>query len=109
MRRLARPLVPYLTRKQGTQQGIARRGEADILRELDRHLASLARLLDGADFLVGNALTLPDIAVVSRLDCVAGSSRGMAAIGKQPAVFAWMESGERSEEHTSELKSIMCN
>lgn len=91
MRRLARPLVPYLTRKQGTQQGLARRSEADILSELDRHLAALARLLDGTDFLVAGTLTLADIAVVSQLDCVAGSGRGLAAIGKQPAVAAWME------------------
>lgn len=91
MRRLARPLVPYLTRKQGTQQGLARRTEADILRELDRHLAALANLLERNDFLVANSPTLADIAVVSQLDCVAGSGRGLEAIARQPTVVAWME------------------
>jgi glutathione S-transferase len=91
MRRLARPLVPYLTRKQGTQQGLARRTEVDILRELDRHLAALANLLEGNDFLVANSLTLADIAVVAQLDCVAGSGRGLSAIGRQLTVAAWME------------------
>ncbi|WP_182913803.1 glutathione S-transferase family protein [Sphingobium terrigena] len=91
MRRLARPLVPFLTRKQGVQQGLARRTEADILRELDRHLAALAQLLNGADYLVAGALTLADIAVVSQLECVAGSGKGLAAVGRQPAVVAWME------------------
>jgi glutathione S-transferase len=91
MRRLAHPLVPYLTRKQGIQQGLARRTEVDILRELDRHLAALASLLEGTDFLVANSLTLADIAVVSQLDCVAGSGRGLAAIARQPTVAAWME------------------
>lgn len=91
MRRLARPLVPYLTRKQGMQQGLARRTEADILSELARHLSALAQLLEGADYLVSDQLTLADIAVVSQLDCVAGSGKGLAAIRKQPVVVAWME------------------
>ncbi|HUD93491.1 glutathione S-transferase family protein [Sphingobium sp.] len=91
MRRLARPLVPFLTRKQGVQQGLARRTEADILSELDRHLAALAQLLVGTDYLVAGTLTLADIAIVSQLDCVAGSGKGLAAVGRQPAVVAWME------------------
>jgi len=91
MRRLARPLVPYLTRKQGTQQGLARRREADILGELTRHARSLGALLEGKAFLIGEMLTLADIAVVSQLECVAGSGRGMDVLRAEPALLPWME------------------
>lgn len=92
MRRVGRLVVPYLTRKQGMQQGIARRGEADILRELGRHLASLDALLAGRNsFLLGDVLTLADIAVVAQLECVAGSTPGHAALCQKRAVTAWME------------------
>jgi glutathione S-transferase len=90
-RLLMRPLVPYLTRRQGMQQGLARRTEAEILSELDRHIGALAQRLDGTDYLVAGTLTLADIAVVSQLGCVAGSGQGLAAIRRQPAVVAWME------------------
>jgi glutathione S-transferase len=91
MRRIARPLVPYLTRKQGTAQGLARRSEADILGELKRHARALDALLDGRQFLVGDNLTLADIAVVSQLECVAGSGRGMDVLRGEPALLPWME------------------
>ena len=91
MRRIARPLVPYLTRKQGTAQGLARRSEADILGELKRHARALDALLDGRQFLVGDNLTLADIAVVSQLGCVAGSGRGMDVLRGEPALLPWME------------------
>ncbi|MFA7597528.1 MAG: glutathione S-transferase domain-containing protein, partial [Novosphingobium sp.] len=91
MRRIARPLVPYLTRKQGTGQGLARRSEADILEELKRHARALGALLDGRDFLVGESLTLADIAVVSQLECVAGSGRGLDVLRSEPAILPWME------------------
>ncbi|QGP80487.1 glutathione S-transferase family protein [Sphingobium sp. CAP-1] len=91
MRRVARPLVPYLTRKQGTAQGLARRSEADILAELKRHARTLGTLLDDRDFLVGESLTLADIAVVSQLECVAGSGHGLDLLRTVPAILPWME------------------
>lgn len=97
MRRIARPLVPYLTRKQGTGQGLARRSEADILEELKRHARALGALLDGRDFLVGESLTLADIAV-SQLECVAGSGRGLDVLRSEPAILPWMERVEALTE-----------
>lgn len=91
MRRIARPLVPYLTRKQGTAQGLARRSEADILGELQRHAQALGAMLEGRAFLVGDMLTLADIAIVSQLECVAGSGRGMDVLRGEPALLPWME------------------
>ncbi len=91
MQKLARPLVPYLTKKQGTNQGLAKRSEADILKELTRHIASLEAMLDqGQQYLVGDALSLADISVLAQLECIAGSSKGLPIIENSPNVLAWM-------------------
>lgn len=94
MKRAARPLVPYLTKKQGTNQGLAKRTESQILSELTRHIESLDAILENNSFLVGKQLTLADIAVVSQLECVAGSSKGWPIIENSPRVTSWMKSIE---------------
>lgn len=90
IRRLARPMVPYLTRKQGMAQGLARRDEADILRELQRHLDAVDRLLEPRRFLIGATLSLADIAVYCQLACVAGSTKGADAIASSSRIPGWM-------------------
>tara|TARA_R110001592_G_scaffold283457_1_gene551378 strand:- start:23733 stop:24440 length:708 start_codon:yes stop_codon:yes gene_type:complete len=92
MQRLARPLVPYLTRKQGSLQGLAKRSEADILTELTRHITSLENMLNNnGDYLVGESLSLADISVLAQIECLAGSSKGLPIINKAPKLNAWME------------------
>jgi glutathione S-transferase len=96
MRVLGRPVVPYLTRKAGMEQGLARRDEAAILRELHRHVSALAALLDGGPgYLVGDRLTLADISVVAQLECVAGSTQGLALLREFSQVMRWIERIER--------------
>ncbi|WP_373080341.1 glutathione S-transferase family protein [Zhongshania sp.] len=98
MRRLARPLVPYLTRKQGTLQGLAKRSEADILTELARHITSLEAILNSnGDYLVGDSLSLADISVLAQCECIAGSSKGLPLIEQAPKLMTWMQ---RIEEQT---------
>jgi glutathione S-transferase len=92
MRVLGRPVVPYLTRKAGMEQGLARRDETAILRELHRHVSALAALLDGGSgYLVGDRLTLADISVVAQLECVAGSTQGLALLREFSQVMGWIE------------------
>jgi glutathione S-transferase len=92
MRRLGRPLVAYLTRTQSAQQGISRRSMPDILRELRRHIASIDELVSASGgYLVGGCLSLADIAVLSQIECIAGSVHGLAAVREKPQVVAWME------------------
>lgn len=94
MKRAARPLVPYLTKKQGTNQGLAKRSESQILNELTRHIESLEAMLESNNFLVGLQLSLADIAVVSQLECIAGSSKGLPIIENSPRVASWMQTVE---------------
>jgi glutathione S-transferase len=50
----------------------------------------VASLLDGRDYLVGDALTLADISVFAQLFCIRGASEGAVAIEKEPSVVSWM-------------------
>lgn len=97
MKIIGRPVVPFLTGKQGSNQGIAKRSESDILTELTRHISSLDALLADNPFLIGKELTLADISVVSQLECIAGSTKGLAIIESSQRVSAWIE---RVEEQT---------
>lgn len=91
MAKLLRPIVPMLTRKAGMAQGLARRSEAAILAELQRHIDAIAALLENNDYLVGNQLTLADISVLAQLECVAGSGKGLAVMQTQAALMQWIE------------------
>jgi glutathione S-transferase len=89
-RALAKVILPRVLRAQLRQQGIGRKPIAAVLADLERHLRAVATLLDGRDFLVGDALTLADIAVFAQLFCIRGTAEGAVAIEKEPSVVSWM-------------------
>lgn len=67
-----------------------------MLTEVGRHLDAIAALLDGRDYLVGNALTLADIAVFAQVFAIGDSTEGGAEIAKRAAVVAFMERVDRA-------------
>ena len=89
-RALALRLLPRHFAAQLRQQGIGRKPLAAVLTDLERHVGALASLLESHDFLVGDALTLADIAVFTQLFCIRATQEGAAAIEKQPRVVHWM-------------------
>ncbi len=89
-RALAKFILPRTLGAQLRGQGIGRKPIATVLADLERHVRAVATLLDGRDFLVGDALTLADISVFAQLFCIRGSSEGAVAIEKEPSVVRWM-------------------
>ncbi len=89
-RALARAILPRIFSAQLRQQGIGRKPIAAVLADLERHVRAVATLLDGRDFLVGDALTLADISVFVQLFCIRGSAEGAVAVEKEPGVVRWM-------------------
>ena len=89
-RALAARILPRIFAWQLRQQGIGRKSTAAVLADLERHLSAVATLLDGREFLVGDALTLADISVFAQLFCIRGSSEGAVVIEKEPTVVSWM-------------------
>jgi glutathione S-transferase len=90
MRALAPWILPRVFRAQLRQQGIGRKSAAAVLADVERHVGAVARLLDGRDWLIGDALTLADLSVFVQLFCIRGSDEGAALIEKEPAVVRWM-------------------
>ena len=58
----------------------------------------LAQWLEGQDWLVGDALTLADIAVAAQVECIVGAAEGQAAMAKTPAVAAWLARVDRATQ-----------
>jgi len=95
-RSLAPVLVPRALRKRAVPQGVGRKPRELVLRELDRHLDALAAMLAGGEWLVGERLSLADIAVASQLTAIAGAKEGEEALGRRPEVRAWVARVDRT-------------
>ncbi|NHV25903.1 glutathione S-transferase family protein [Burkholderia sp. D-99] len=70
-------------------QGLGRKTPEQIVADVRRHLKAVAALLDHGKFLVGNALTLADIAVLAQLNCLLYAQEVRDAIESFPQIAAW--------------------
>jgi glutathione S-transferase len=95
-RRVASPLLPVLLRRQTAAQGVGRKPSAMVDRDVERHVEALAGLLGEREWLVGQRLSLADIAVFAQLACIRAADEGAKAVERAPAVAAWMERVERA-------------
>jgi glutathione S-transferase len=98
VRALTTPLVPKLIGRQLNSQGLGRKSLDTVLGDLDRHLDALAGWLDDAPWLVGDRLSLADIAVYSQLHCIDGTSEGSERIRARRPLATWMESVARATD-----------
>ncbi len=90
IKRIAKVAVPKAMLKTTQAQGIGRKPLENIKRDLERHFHMINQWLNGRDWLVGDALTLADIAVFAQLDCVAGTSEGQDLLRGYDGVRNWM-------------------
>lgn len=93
---LAPYVLPRVLKATLSRQGLGRKPLDAVLRDVDRHVAALTGLLGEREWLVGDALTLADLAVFAQLACIRGSDEGAERIASAPAVAAWMERVERA-------------
>jgi glutathione S-transferase len=84
------PIVARAVRKQCEAQGMGRKPEAMVLRDVDRHLEALTGWLAGKTWLVGSALSLADLAVFAQLRCIDCAEEGHARVAAKPSVVEWM-------------------
>jgi glutathione S-transferase len=92
LRRATRRALPTLMRNVLKSQGLGRKPPQKVLEEFDRHLASVdAWLGDDRDWLVGDRLTIADIAVYSQLVCAAETGEAAAVMAEHPRLLGWME------------------
>ncbi len=91
IRRATEAALPTLMRNVLKAQGIGRRDPEAVIEELERHLDALeVWLLEGA-WLVGDRLSIADIASYSQLACAGETDEGASLLARHPGVLAWME------------------
>jgi glutathione S-transferase len=73
------------------KQGIGRKSEEAVLRDVQRHAEAVAGWLGTGDWLIGDALTLADISVFVQLACIRSTDEGEKILAAQPTVLSWME------------------
>lgn len=91
MQAAARLVVPRMMRGILGKQGLGRKSLDTIVKDVERHADALAAWLGDGDWLVGDALSLADIAVFAELACIRSSDEGARTIAARPAVARWMD------------------
>jgi len=91
VRALARFVVPRETRARTRAQGVGKKSPDAIHADIERHVGSLGDLLGKRQWLVGDALTLADIAVFVQLFCIRSTLEGWPIINGTPNVVSWMD------------------
>lgn len=91
IRGMAKVALPKAMARTTAAQGIGRKPLEVIKRDLDRHFHMLNVWLKDCDWLVGDALTLADIAVYVQIECIAGSSEGQDLLRGYEDLRDWMQ------------------
>jgi glutathione S-transferase len=73
------------------KQGVGRKTEEQVLGDVARHAEAVAGWLGTREWLVGERMTLADIAVLVQLICIRGTTEGERILSTQPTVLSWME------------------
>ncbi len=95
--RLAAPyLVPSHMRAILVKQGVGKKPPEMILEDVERHLAALEGWLGQGPYLLGDALSLADLAVFAQLNCIRGADEGARLLAQRPPLAAWMERVDRA-------------
>ncbi|MEO7114207.1 MAG: glutathione S-transferase family protein [Polyangiaceae bacterium] len=82
--------------KQLDAQGLGRKPIADVLEDVDVLVASVEALVASKPWLVGDALSIADIAVFAQLGALAASSEGARIIAQHPGAKAWLDRVDRA-------------
>jgi glutathione S-transferase len=90
LRSIGAPVIARALRRLCEAQGVGRKPEEMVLRDVDRHLDAAGAWLTGKSWLVGSALSLADLAVFAQFRCIDCSEEGHARIAGRPMVATWM-------------------
>ncbi len=88
--RLASLVLPNTFKAQLHQQGVGRKPDALVVLDVRRHVEALAGWLDG-DWLIGDRLTLADLAVFVQISGIRRTEEGERMIDERPRLAAWLD------------------
>jgi glutathione S-transferase len=90
-KKLLRPLIPKLIGKQAHGQGIGRKENAAVCAEVGEHFKAINNLLEGRQWLVGDSLSVADIAVASMCTVLERAEEANSMMAALPDLMAWRE------------------
>ncbi len=91
MRWLLYRLLDGFVKKTGQAQGVGRKDRDTICREVAAHFDAIVDMLGDGDWLVGNHLTVADIAVASMCTVIERAEEAAAMMQERPTLQAWRE------------------
>ena len=91
VRSAAAMIVPSHMKKILANQGLGRKTDAAVLEDVRRHTHAIATWLGEAQWLVGDALSIADIAVFAQMHCIRGTDEGGPIVSDNRVVAAWMD------------------
>ena len=83
------PLVTKNAQELTSKQGLGRKPQDQVVRDVERHLAALEGLLGEGDWLVGDGITLADIAVAVELNALEYAQEGAERLAASAPISAW--------------------
>jgi glutathione S-transferase len=102
IRRVAALAAPRTMRNVLAKQGIGRKSEDEVLRDVSRHGEAIAGWLGTREWLVGEHLSVADVAVFVQLAAIRSTDEGEKLLAAQPTVLSWMERVDRATRSTTQ-------
>ncbi|WP_101758013.1 glutathione S-transferase family protein [Oceanicoccus sp. KOV_DT_Chl] len=89
--KVLRPMIGKIIGKQASAQGIGRKEPAAVCAEVAKHFAAINTVVSAHEFLLGDALSIADISVVSMCTVLERAQEANALMLELPALMAWRE------------------
>ena len=90
-----RPMIVEATTRLTEAQGVGRKPRDQVVRDVERHFQALDGMLDGRTWLVGDALSLADLAVIAQVNALRYAEEAEAALQATRDVLAWIARVDR--------------
>ena len=74
-----------------TTQGVGRKPRDQVVADVERHFKKLDALLEGRDWLAGDALSLADLAVIGQLNALLYAEEARTAFAKTKNIRGWID------------------
>ena len=91
MRRVFQPLIPRIIARQAHGQGTGRKDRESVCKEIEEHFRSIDTLVKDTGWLVGDHLSVADIAVASMCTVLDRAEEAQALMAEAPALLDWRE------------------
>ncbi len=85
-----RSMILDATTQLTQAQGVGRKPREQVVTDIDRHIGALDALLDGSDWLVGDALSFADLAVIGQVNALRYAQEAESALQASRNLLAWI-------------------